>query len=240
MDLHLSDVDSARFGLRIGRFSLGLEDTSVSPLSAAFLASDLDLLVVRYPAAAVGHFAKLLHPELDVIHADTLLYFAGDTRPFGTDAPDLPVADGALVDTQLTTAVRTIFADYRNHYAANPAVDASLVVEGYVEWAEGHQAGSATAVVALEDPAGRSLAAVAAVTYAESEVEIDLAGVAPRFRRRGVYQQLLDAVVVTAAEGGIGRVVISTQAHNLGPQRAWARRGWLPSAAYQTVHLLRR
>jgi ribosomal protein S18 acetylase RimI-like enzyme len=114
------------------------------------------------------------------------------------------------------------------------------VVEGYVEWAGSHRASPTTSVTALEDADDGSIAAVAASTFSPSEASIGLAGVAPRFRRRGVYQRLLDAVAEEARSRGLDRVVISTQAHNLAPQRAWARRGCLPEAGVHTVHLGRR
>jgi ribosomal protein S18 acetylase RimI-like enzyme len=241
MDLRPSQVDSARFGLRIGRVTLEDDDTTTAArLPAAFVASDLDVLVVRYPAAAVGHCARLLHPDVEVIHADTLLYFGGEADVVGTEGSPLALADDATVDAHLADAVRSIFAGYRNHYAANPRVDASRVAEGYVEWAEGHRGTPSEHVTALAVPEDGSLAAVAAYTTTPSELSIGLAGVAPHHRRRGVYQRLLDAVCTEGRARGIDRVVISTQSHNLGPQRAWARRGWLPEGAVQTVHLNRR
>jgi ribosomal protein S18 acetylase RimI-like enzyme len=240
MDLRPSQVDSARFGLRIGRTRLEDDDGSAATrLSAAFHASDLDVLIVRYPATAVGHFARLLQPGVEVIHADTLVYFGGDARAAGGGGPPLAPADEATLDVHLADAVRSIFAGYRNHYAANPRVDASRVVEGYVEWTEQHRNTPSAHVIALADPQDGSLAAVAAFTTSPSEISVGLAGVAPQHRRRGVYQRLLDAVSAEGHARGIDRVVISTQSHNLGPQRAWARRGWLPEGAVQTVHLCR-
>ena len=241
MELTPSELDSSRFGLQIGRVRLAAAHPVPSDLVARFLASRLDLLVLRHDASDVTVFHQLsqqLTGEARLLHADTLVHSAGDT----TTATLRPLPHGYRVaeqdptPEQLARAVRDMFAEYTNHYAANPRTPTALVVDGYVEWALGHLERDDAAIHALAHAA--DLAAVAAVSYAEG-VEIDLAGVTAAHRRKGLYQHLLDLTSVRAAARGVERVSISTQVHNLPPQRAWAQRGWLPVEAQQTLHLVR-
>jgi GNAT superfamily N-acetyltransferase len=68
-------------------------------------------------------------------------------------------------------------------------------------------------------------------------LEVLLAGTAPNFQGRGVYRSLFAGVVARTAELGCLEVVISTQASNIGVQRAWAALGLRPFAAFTTVHV---
>jgi ribosomal protein S18 acetylase RimI-like enzyme len=239
VSLSLSELDTARFDLPIGRVALPSADHVPADLPSRFLASRLEVLVVRYPAADVGAFAAMMQPGVAVIHADTLLYYGW--RVGGGPATDLPagysVAGGPLGASLLSDTTAQIFDGYVNHYAANPLVPAGQVVAGYVDWAVRHLETDDATVLGIEHEGG--LVAVAAVSIHGGELEIDLAGVLPAHRRRGVYDGLLGIVAEEARRRSLEKVVISTQAHNLAPQRAWARRGWLPEGAFQTVHLLR-
>jgi ribosomal protein S18 acetylase RimI-like enzyme len=237
--LPLSELDSARFGVPIGRVVMPADEQLPADLPRRFLASQLDVLVVRYPAAEVGAFAAMVQPGVAVIHADTLLYYGWRVR--GGPPTELPagytVASGPLEPSLLADTTAAIFDGYRNHYAANPLVAAEQVVAGYVDWAGRHLGTSDAAVLAIAHQG--DLVAVAAVSFHGDELEIDLAGVVPAHRRRGIYDALLSLVEEEARRRSLAEVVISTQAHNLAPQRAWARRGWLPQGAFQTVHLVR-
>jgi hypothetical protein len=80
---------------------------------------------------------------------------------------------------------------------------------------------------------------VATASSAESEWEIELAGIVPDRQRGGLYAHLLRGIHDGARHAGADRVVISTQSHNIGVQRAWARLGYEPIDAIETVHLVR-
>ncbi len=86
----------------------------------------------------------------------------------------------------------------------------------------------------------RKIGTLAAITIDGDTTEIDLAGVAPSHRGRGVYQQLLDKFARIGQSARCERMRISTQLSNLPPIRAWTRRGWLPEDIVETVHLIRR
>jgi GNAT superfamily N-acetyltransferase len=202
-------------------------------LTARFIDSDLDIVVVRVDASVVDAAARLTHPDVTVLHADTLVHFVGAVgKPSRVDEARVLGDDDSTVVTGL---VPVIFEDYRNHYAANPLVAADDAIAGYAEWAAAHVGADGGFVLALGDP----ILALAAVTQGRGHTEIDLAGVHPEHRGHGLYQVLLDAVEVEAARASSDTIGISTQVHNRGAIRSWVRRGWNFDRADQTFHLVR-
>ncbi|MFF3442970.1 GNAT family N-acetyltransferase [Streptosporangium sp. NPDC002721] len=89
------------------------------------------------------------------------------------------------------------------------------------------------------DGDGDGILALATLADDTDRTEILLAGVVSRARGRGLYAHLLAAVEGRALALGAREVVISTQGHNTGAQRAWARYGFEPALAFLTVHLVR-
>lgn len=87
--------------------------------------------------------------------------------------------------------------------------------------------------------AGDGILALATLADDDDRTEILLAGVVSRARGRGLYAHLLAAVEGRALARGAREVVISTQGHNTGVQRAWARYGFEPALTFLTVHLVR-
>jgi GNAT superfamily N-acetyltransferase len=69
--------------------------------------------------------------------------------------------------------------------------------------------------------------------------EIELAGVVPTGRGRGIYRVLLDHVEDRLRNDGRTGVVISTQAGNRTPVRAWIGRGYQYALGLNTMHLMR-
>jgi GNAT superfamily N-acetyltransferase len=246
MYMQLSELDSARFGLPIGRWTVAADEPLPSGFIEAFVTSPLEVLVLRFSADRYEIPAQLAAQTGDtaqVMHADTLLHAGAPVRARSERSHDYPADDGYVVGgpvraAELEASVRDIFAEYTNHYASNPRTPAALVVDGYVEWALAHLDTDTAAVHTLCAPDGE-VAAVAAVSYRGATVEVNLAGVGYDHRRRRLYQRLLDEVEDAAAARGATTVTISTQAHNLPPQRAWAQRGWLPLRAVQTLHVVR-
>ena len=76
------------------------------------------------------------------------------------------------------------------------------------------------------------------VDESAGEAEILLAGLTSAAQGRGLYPLLLKAVGQQAMARGCPRVTISTQAHNIRVQRAWAKAGFRPFAAITTVHAM--
>lgn len=234
-----SAVDTARFGRPIGRLSLS-GDTGVDPADVVkrFAASELDILVLRYPAELLRWHAALASHDVAAIHADNLIYFTGAPAPLPSGSAEPALISGIELGRSSVDAVtRAVFADYPNHVAANPLLDASQVVAGYEEWMRDHLDSESQQVLVLlvnEEPAG-----IAAVSL-DAAMVVDLAGVVPKYRRRGHYETLLRALSAQAFADGQTAVTISTQSHNIAAMRTWVKLGWRPELTLETVHLVRR
>lgn len=232
-----SPLESARFGRTVARITVSAESTTpLRDVRAAVAESAADVVVLRYPAAYVGWFAELTTLGRTAVLADSLVYWrlrAGEGRAPRPTA-DLTVGGGAD-PAEVRALVRDVFAAYGNHYLADPLFDPAAALAGYEEWALGSTA--AGECLTLRGPAGP----LALATLAEdpARTEILLAGVVAAARGRGVYAHLLRAVEERTVSRGAAEVVISTQGHNTGVQRAWARYGFEPVHTALTVHLIR-
>lgn len=239
-----SPLESTRFGVSVARVSIGA-GASVAEFTAALDARHEDVVIVRYAAGRLEIPAWLLRVGRAVVPAGALTYWekavgadaAGRALPRGVHrAADLEPAE---VEDAIRRVVRGSFADYGNHYSANPLFARAAALAGYEEWAVMalHRQGQ-EALVLLHDGSPAGMATVECQPGAD-HLEILLAGLVPEAQGRGLYPPLLDACEVLAAAQGVPRVVISTQAHNTRPQRAWARAGYRPFGAVETVHLVR-
>jgi len=235
-----SPYESDRFGVSVDRVTVSAAaGTTLPEVLAAVDASTADVVMLRYPSREVAWFAELAAlPSRTALLADSLVYWR---LPVGTGRRPEPLSgfragvekeiDDALVDD----LVGDIFGDYGNHYCANPLFDRAAALAGYQEWAR--RSIAASGAVTLRGPDHRVLA-LATVDHQAPVTEIELAGVVPSEQGRGRYAHLLAAVEDAAAAAGSTRLVISTQGHNTGVQRAWARYGFEPVHTLLTVHLV--
>jgi GNAT superfamily N-acetyltransferase len=231
-------LDSARFGISVERVVVGEAATvGVDDLVRVIETSEADLLIVRYPASRVD-WAFSLNTESRrgaVFHTGTLMYWRlsvgeGRGHPPTDEMEVVPHPSPEAV----SEFVGRVFVNYPNHYSANPRLDPALALEGYREWATASALSGACVAIRNED----TLVAVATVETSEDFVEVLLAGVNPPWQGRGIYSSLLWAVEDFATECGLSSVYISTQAHNTRVQRSWARFGFTPVAAFETVHAM--
>ncbi|EWT00463.1 acetyltransferase [Intrasporangium oryzae NRRL B-24470] len=247
-----SPLEGDRFGLSIGRVVVGqdaIESTAAQELVGLLDTATEELLIVRWPTHMVALGAAAAASQRSIIPADVLMYWE---VPASRLQPD----DVALAERGLRTAVptgadpatrralehvvRDSFRDYGNHYTANPRLDRQLALDGYLDWASRSLAHDPEDVVLLmheDEPVG-----VATLTVGNDgdDLEILLAGLTGAVQGQGWYHHLLAGVGDQARARGCGRVIISTQAHNLRVQRAWARAGFRPFGAVTTVHAMRR
>lgn len=233
-----SPLESARFGCSVERLTVPAAAGSPFPeVRAAVLRSAADVIVLRYPAEHVGWFAELTSLGRTAVFADSLVYWrlrAGRGRA-PVPSPDLRA--GPLRPEEAGEPVSRIFAEYGNHYRANPLFAAADVLAGYREWAL-RSAGDG-GCLALRDRGTGNVLGLATLEDAPARTEILLAGVVPEARGRGVYAHLLRAVEERVLDRAAPEIVISTQGHNTRVQRAWARYGFEPARTVLTVHLIR-
>jgi GNAT superfamily N-acetyltransferase len=231
-----SAYESKRFGVSVDRMTVSAAaGTPLREVLTAVERSEADVVVLRYPAREIGWFAALAVGERTALLADSLVYWSLPARKGRRPAPLAGFTAGletAIEDDLVDDLVGDIFGDYGNHYCANPLFDRGLALAGYQEWAR-RSIAEAGAVV-LRGPDRRVLG-LATVDHGPSWTEIELAGVVPAEQGRGRYAHLLAAVEDASTAS---RDVITTQGHNTGVQRAWARYGFEPVHTLLTVHLV--
>ncbi len=235
-----SPRESARFGFDVRRYAFVGGDPD--PMLAAIHEEAADLAIIRLPTARTDVLRRLREVAEDVILGDVLVVYRRDNIRLGP--PDGPTnssfavrpakgADFPLLD-RLTDA---IFVDYRNHYQANPRLAGFDLADGYREWTRGHVGtGDLRCLIGGVDGVE---CAYGTVRLDPEECEIVLNGVLPDYRSRGVYRDLLRAMVGLFVEHGAPRSMISTQVDNRAVQRVWVREGFRLDGSYFTVHLTR-
>lgn len=239
--VQVSELESRASGVGVGRLDIWPMG-AVSGIDARRMILDagLDVVIVRHSAQDVPLAAQLQCEELIVLQADTLLYFEictdGAPAEGGAALRVLGSDDAAEVEG----LVGEVFADYRNHWSANPLMRAINVCAAYQDWALRCLATPGLSVMKAVTADGGTLG-MAIVDERDAEVrDILLAGVLPDHRRQGAYQAMMRAIISRAAAHGVPTVAISTQAANVGVMRAWCRMGMLPTVALNTLHVIRR
>jgi RimJ/RimL family protein N-acetyltransferase len=250
-----SPVESARFGVSIARLTVGCElptngpefDAAATAVSDALARSPDDVVVVRYPAQAIRLGPVIAQSGRDVLPAGALTYWgaSADSVPVITDngldvvpATRLP-GSAADVERMVDDMIADSFAGYGNHYLANPLLDSGAALAGYQEWARRSLSGDRDALVLVDSGRPIGMATLAESHDGRAHLEVLLAGLIATAQGRGSYGVLLAACAAKARRRGLGRLIISTQVHNVRAQRAWARLGLRPFAAVETVHAVR-
>jgi GNAT superfamily N-acetyltransferase len=240
-----SDAESARFGLEVGRLELGPDaDVPVEQVNDAVERSTLDVIVLRYPAAWIDFPARLAASARRIHQADTLMYYRAQMDELPSCPVELP--DGFSVRhavqpsdrAMLERAVRAAYENYGSHYRSNPLFAPADILEGYVEWALRATFETAdTNTVVVCDPQGvvQGFLVVSEGQYPE----LQLGGVTPSVRRRGIHTALVRAACERIASRGGSDAYTSSQVQNLGSQRTWIRLGFRPELALNTVHFTR-
>ena len=238
-----SPLDSDRFGLRIVRATAGGgvdTDTLVRTIDAL----DADVVIVRYAAGDQRLASAFAATRFAVIPAGALTYWdkaVGDEDVLADC--DLDVAPGTAYDADhaalvVRDVIRDSFHGYGNHYTANPLLDRAAALEGYEDWASRTLIADPANVLVLVR-SGDAIG-VATLAVADDHLEILLAGLLSGAQGQGWYAALLAGCEARARSLGLPRLVISTQVHNIRVQRAWARFGFRPFAAIETLHLVER
>jgi GNAT superfamily N-acetyltransferase len=244
-EIEPSRLESQRFGLSVGRLALGATASlpEAGAIKQRILSSDFDLVILRYPAQWSTTFADLRDPQLELIFADTLIYYQrsleSPPQPKAGLAKNLTIRRAGLEDSGASDRlVSTIFRTYTNHYSANARLSQQNIASAYAEWARAYLTGDHGCYLMAEkgprDPVGLVTLDLGLTA------EVALIGVLPSEQRQGIAAALMEAAEDYAARQGSTLLVISTQVQNLAVQRLWIRCGYLPTLALNTVHVSRR
>jgi hypothetical protein len=239
MHVSYSEVDSHRFGYRIGRAKLDAE-WAQSPDTALLAAAcdGFDIVILRAPGdEPLVASALAAMTGWRAFTADHLLYWEWP----GGDLDNRPVPEGFRIEfvddpAVVTPLLRATFVGYVNHYAANPLLDRAGALDGYVEWAEGLIAGDSTTTVVF-DSADRAIA-FAILDWSVSPADIRLAGVHPEAQSAGWYGRVIRGLLSEAVARQSLPVHISTQSANTRVMRAWVRLGFAPFQTLATYHVV--
>lgn len=238
--LAYSAPDSARFGFHVVRGYA--PDADPDRLWKAIVDANADLAIIRTPTTLAHRMSKLGAFGAEVIHADTLVYYAAELRNLDLVAPAntrVSIATASTVDmAELSAVVASVFRDYRNHYHSNPVLDAEKVLAGYCEWAIRHLGDPSNKITWLARHEGRIVGFLCCShDVAASTGEFVLNGVLPEFARNGIYSSLVRIALQWFHENGFARVRVSTQIGNLAVQKVWRREGFAMVEAYDTFHV---
>ena len=238
--LHYSPLESARFGLRVFRGNAATIDAR--SLREAIAAEHVDVAILRVPVQSPDSLARLAQAGLNPIVADTLVHYEVDLQERVANAPRdsrLRLRPAGAADADLLEAMaRATFTGYVSHYSANPRFHASDILDGYAEWAARHvrsPADGAAAWIVERDSQPVAFSCHRIQPSGEEAVGV-LNGVLPEARGRGVYRDMLRAMLIEFANRGAQRFVISTQAHNTAVQRVWLDEWLRLTRSESTLH----
>lgn len=240
--LHHSDVESRRFGLRIARGVVGV-DEKPDQICADIAVLRPDIAIFRCNAGDTRQIDALVSAGLVPRHADTLLYYRiglHSQTVRETLVPEVRIEQASAADVRaLESIVRSGFDGYRNHYHANPLLSPAAILDGYVEWALDYvlrPGDEKQTWVSRVDGQARTF--VTCRVYADrSEVEIILNATDPDWAGRGLYSALLRFLIGHYRQLGLSALVISTQVWNYDVQRVWSRTGLVLDRAFDTYHV---
>jgi ribosomal protein S18 acetylase RimI-like enzyme len=239
--LTFSPYETARFGLRIFRGSPVFADASA--LIEELRRERVDIAILRVPTHSLELAETISAAGMPSIVADTLMHYGVDLHARAGGASEsaslrLRRANGRDA-ASLVSMVRQIFAGYPTHYHANPLFDPERVLDGYAEWAVRHTEPNEEGRLAWIIDIDGKAAGFSCVEVAPdgSTVRGVLNGVLPDQRGRGIYRDMLRAMLARFASDGIERFVISTQAHNTVVQRVWISEQLAFERNESTVHI---
>lgn len=237
--LTFSSPDSRRFGLRVFRGSVSVDDAE--RLRAEVLGGGCDVAIVRSPVGDGAMAAALSRVGFPAYHCDTLVVYRCDlpNRPRQeSDASGLVIRLASFDDAAaLEALVGEAFVGYQSHYSGNPLLSPLLVLNGYKEWASS----------LLAHPQGRCWLAfvgeklvgfIASIEEPHCGVgRIILNGVSPAHTGQGIYGALVECACADFMGRGLRSVEVSTQVWNRVVQKVWLRAGFRMVDALDTFHL---
>jgi len=232
-------LESARFDLRI--FRADMQSLDVETLVSELIKDRVDVAILRLPARAASEIGKIAAYGLRPIHADTLAIYEcclQDREPKTLKNPPTLIqpaepSDGpAIIDL-----IKAVFANYPNHYHANPLLDPKGALDGYCEWAMSHLHGSDR--IAWVTRIGDRIAAIACSSFDHRQKICQgvLHGVHPDFSGNGYYTDLIRYTQHHFRNLGYRILKIATQIGNLPVQQVWGRENFSVSEVFDTFHV---
>lgn len=236
-NIHLSQIDEERFGVRSARASEITAETLGTVMDFC-MANQVRFLIARCPVSDI-HAAQAMEREGFRL-MDTLVYYVCDLTkkripPAGGDVIVRPVKPGE--EGKVEAVAIDSFRNYFGHYHADERLDRAKCDEAYRSWA--------SRSCKLRDVADEVLAALLKnriIAFASLrlnsplEGEGVLFGVIPSVQGQGIYRTLMINGMQWCLAEGRTRMVVSTQITNIAVQKVWTRLGFEPDNAVYTFH----
>lgn len=237
VQVDLSPLDEARFGVRSARAYVANEDDLTSVNRFCF-ENNVTFLIVRCPASALQTIQAMESDGFQLM--DTLIYYRRDLQktPIPADEGSVPVRPIRPGDEAAVVAIAVeAFQGYFGHYHADPRLDRAQCDAVYTSWAKRSATSREVADEVLVAEMDGRIAGFATLRFnSADEGEGVLFGVAPFAQGRGIYRSFMVRSMQWCAEHGRRYMIVSTQITNLAVQKVWVRLGFEPSHAYYTFH----
>ena len=233
-----SEVESRRFGMRV--FRAETHDLDAKALLREILAAEADLVILRLPAGDLAQLSRLERSGLPYLVADTLVYYVAELAKMPSTAlanRDLEfVAAGEGELESLDRLVGSVFAEYRNHYASNPFLPKSGLIDGYREWARSFASGAPEKRAWLIRR-GSELVGFSTCSEHGDRGVVVVGGIEPTASGGGLYGDMIRFSRDHFRGRGLREMEVSTQVQNFAVQKVWSREGFVMREAKTTVHL---
>jgi GNAT superfamily N-acetyltransferase len=231
-----SEIDSARFGVRVARAHIVLDHL---PRVLDFCATErIDLLIAR--CATSDLVAAQDMETKGFLLMDTLVYYSFDLlkKEIPRDPCEIRVRRLQPGDeAEIPKLASAAFKGYLGHYHADPRLNSSQCDEAYRSWAERSCTTDQAADEVLVAEIGGKVAGFATLRLnSPQEVEGLLFAVAPESQGKGICRLFMIRSLQWCRAQGAERMVISTQVTNVSMQKVWCRTGFEPSHSYYTFH----
>jgi len=234
--VEFSEIDSARFGLRIARAQVTA--ANLAQVMDYCAAERIDLLIARCATSELATAQKM--EASGFLLMDTLVYYSFDLtkRTIPEDVPRARVREIAPGDQDGVERVASAaFQGYYGHYHADPRLDPKKCDEGYVSWATRSCASREVAKEVLVAEYNQNLVGFATLRLnSPAEGEGVLFGVAPEAQGMGIYRSFMVGGMQWCKAQQVKRMVVSTQVTNVAVQKVWCRVGFEPAHSYYTFH----
>ena len=245
LELESSESESRRFGFEVARLLVPAGDAfSDDDITTLLQESKSALVILRVESIRTPLSAKLKSlTDFDVLHADTLVYYrwSVDMSVKTVKTRDeFQIVDNASWN-DVNSVLSESFAEYRNHYSANPRLSSSVTLSGYQEWASGLMRKPDTLTLLACEGSQPTGFVLLTIDRSAALAEIALNAVRPSNQRSGVYSTLMqEARRRMVALGNIREIYISTQSDNRAVIGAWEKLGLTPALSLNTFHVMRR
>ncbi len=238
MPAHLSDLDTARFGVVTARSDIGnLDDVAAS---YAFCRShDAGLLIARCPTTATDAVQQLEEDGARLM--DCLVCYRRDNRR--QPHVELPENRAGIREARredaggIARVAATAFERYQGHYHSDSRLPRADSTEAYADWTRRLCANEAEDAVVFVASKGDAIDAFSVTRLNSSrEAEILLAGVAPHAQGSGLMFAMAPWVHRWSVERGARYIIFWTKITNLPIQRAMVRHHYQIVSSAFTLH----